>query len=124
MLAGHNANPDVASVLLKAGADIKARNSDGWSSLMWAARYSSNPEEISLLLKAGADINDQSNDGWTSLMIAAKYNTKPEVVVLLLRAGADSRAKSRAGKAAFDYAQENVNLKGSDALKQLEEASK
>jgi len=60
----------------------------------------------------------------TALMYAAWENPNPEVVVTLLKAGADVKAKSYSGKTAFDYAQDNEKLKGTDALKQLEEASK
>jgi hypothetical protein len=41
-----------------------------------------------------------------------------------LKAGADAKAKDSVGETAFDYAQYNENLKGTDDLKQLEEASK
>jgi hypothetical protein len=41
-----------------------------------------------------------------------------------LKAGADAKAKDHDGKTALDYAQVNAKLKGTDALKHLEEASK
>ncbi len=91
--------------------------------LMCAAAFNQNPEVITTLLKAGADINAQNESAsrMTALMWAAVNNQNPEVIMRLLKAGADAKAKNSAGKTAFDYAH---RLKGTDAYRQLEEASK
>ena len=114
---------EVVTTLLKAGADIKAE-SGGWTPLMWAAALNQNPEVITTLLKAGADPNPQDTKGTTALMYAAAQNRSPEVLMALLNAGANAKVKNKERKTAFDYAQYRTNLKGTDALKQLEEASK
>jgi hypothetical protein len=47
--------------------------------------------------------------------------------MMLLKAGADAKAKDSLGQMALDHAQNNANhaqLAGTDALKQLEKASK
>ena len=77
-------------------------------------------------LKDGADPKAHDTSGETVLMWAAAQNKNPEVISTLLKAGADARAKDSAGRTAFDYAKSNYSLrvKGTDALKQLEEASK
>jgi ankyrin repeat protein len=75
-------------------------------------------------IRAGADLKAQNKYGRTVLMVAARYNQSPEVIATLLKAGADAKAKDSVGKTAFDYAQGNAKLKGTDALKKLEEASK
>ena len=54
--ASNNANAEVVSVLIKAGADLEARDEDGWTPLMLAARYNTNPEVVSALIKAGANV--------------------------------------------------------------------
>ena len=41
----------------------------------------------------------------------------------LLKAGANAKAKDGKEKTAFDYAKANKMLKGTDALRQLQEAS-
>jgi ankyrin repeat protein len=56
-------------------------------------------------------------------MYAAWENPNAAVLVALLDAGADAKVKSNSGKTAFDYALDNEKLKGTDALRQLEEAS-
>jgi hypothetical protein len=40
------------------------------------------------------------------------------------KVGADGEARSNEEKTAFDYAKSNESLKGTDALKELQEASK
>jgi len=121
--AAYNPNPEVITVLLKAGADIKARNKDGETALMLAAQYNQNPEVITTLLRAGADLEARdSSFGWTPLMLAASSNPNPEVITTLLKAGADARVKDSAGKTAFDYGQDNENLQGTDAYWKLNQA--
>jgi ankyrin repeat protein len=90
---------------------------------MYAASSNQNTEVIAALLKAGADVNVQIKDGWTPLMIAAGKNQNPEVIMVLLGAGADAKAKNSEGKTAFDYAKNNAKLNGTDAFRQLQEAS-
>lgn len=91
---------------------------------MYAAGYNPNPQVITILVKAGADVNarDRYND-MTPLMYAAWFNQNPELIATLLNAGADAKAKSSAGKTAFDFAQYNLRLMGTNAYKKLQEAS-
>jgi ankyrin repeat protein len=120
-----NQNPEVIATLLKSGSDIDARDSDyGATALMWASEANQNLEIFTTLLKAGADLRAQDTSGATALIWAAGHIKNPDVIIALLKAGADARAKDSAGRTAFDYAQGNADLQGTDALKQLEEASK
>jgi ankyrin repeat protein len=57
-------------------------------------------------------------------MHAARYSDNPGVVMALLKAGANAKLKNNIGEKAIDCAKDNDNLKGTDALRQLEEASK
>ena len=75
---------------------------------------------INVLLRAGADIEARN----AALIRTAWRNPNPEVITVLLKAGADAKAKNKEGQTAFDNAKYNENLKGTDALRQLEEASK
>jgi len=122
LAAEFNPNPEVITTLLKAGVDLNAQENNG--ALMYAAGENPNPKVVTTLLTAGADPNTKNHYGWTPLMYAAQVTKNPEVITMLLKAGADAKAKNQDGATAFDYADINDNLPGTDALKQLEEASK
>ena len=123
--ASSDKSPAVITVLLKAGAEIEAKDTeDGGTALLWAAWNNRNPAVIETLLKAGADIKARNKHGWTALMWAAFSNLNPDVITTLLKAGADAKAKNDMGKTAFDYAQGRANLEGTDAYRQLEKASR
>jgi ankyrin repeat protein len=141
----------VIATLLKAGADVKAKDStgktafdyskdnealkgsDAYSKLASSYAQTMNffelvktgmPQDVHAAIRNGADVNAWFFNGRTPLMYAAGFNKNPEVTTVLLKTGADPKAKDRMGKTAFDYAQENELLKGTDAYRQLEEASK
>ena len=119
--ADKNSNPEVLKVLIGAGADVNAKDKDGLTPLM-AAAFENTPEVLMALIEAGADVNAKSTSGMTPLMFAAIKNT-PEVLTALLEAGADAKAKTKNnhGGRALDYTRWNEKLKGTDALKLLEE---
>jgi Ankyrin repeats (3 copies) len=92
---------DLAEVerLLKAGADVNAKNKNGWTPLHAAAGSNLSPAVLEVLLKAGADVNAKTADGVTPLHLAAANNPSPAVLEVLLKAGADPRAINKDGKA-------------------------
>jgi ankyrin repeat protein len=74
--AAYNQNPQVITTLLKAGADINARDScNNMTPLMYAAWLNRNPELIITLLNASADAKAKSSAGKTAFDFA-KYNLK------------------------------------------------
>ena len=81
------------------------------------------PEQVQEFLDLGVDVNAKDDDGFTPLHAAAGHNVNPEVITVLLKAGADVNAKNSQGKTALDYAKDNEKLKGTQALKELEEAT-
>jgi ankyrin repeat protein len=93
---------------IKKGANVKARNQNGWNSLMEAARSNSNAEAISALIKAGSDVNVRTQDGWTPLIQAAVSNRNPEVISALINAGSDVSAQAKNGWDALMYASYNT----------------
>ena len=76
--AWSNENPEVITVLLKAGAEVNASADYGETPLMRAAEKNTNPEVITVLLKAGADVNAKNNGGKTALDIYAKEQRRTQ----------------------------------------------
>ena len=107
---------------LETRMDPEAMTEDIW--LMPAAQ----PKKFQVSIQAtknlmdAIDVNAKTTDGWTTLMRAVRYNNNPDVISMLLEAGARVNAKNKDGKTAFDYAQHNARLKGTDAYVKLREA--
>ena len=96
--AGFCTNPAVIATLVKAGADLEARDRKfGNTPLHSAAMSNKNPAVIAKLLKLGAVGKALNADGNTPLHSAARSNTNPDVIAALLNAGADFEAQDKAG---------------------------
>ncbi len=81
--------------LVKAKVPVEAKNKDGHTALMLAAREGQD-DNVQLLLARGAKVDERANDGWTPLMLAA-YNGQTFAADLLLKAKADVKAKDSKG---------------------------
>ena len=77
---------------LAAGADVNAKDIDGWTPLRKAA-WHGRKEIVELLIDNGADVNPQDVNGWTPLHQAARNGHK-EIAELLIAKGADVNAKN------------------------------
>ena len=97
LAAWFNSNPAVIKALIKARADVNARDQNGWTPLMFAAQFNSSPAVIEALIKAKADANARNKDGWTPLMFAASFNSNPAVIETLIKAKADVNARYKDG---------------------------
>jgi ankyrin repeat protein len=120
--ARYNPDPEVLAILLKSGAKVNARATNGATPLMCAAENNTNPEVIYTLMKGGAHVNARA-DGWTALICAAGFNDNPEVIIALLKVGANAKLKDNTGRTAFDRAQFNDRLKGTEAYWALKKAA-
>jgi ankyrin repeat protein len=85
-LALYRAKPDIAKMLIEAGADVNAKNKSGLTPLMRAA-LSEQVEIVRLLIARGADVNAREDGGKTALKYAKKANNK-EIAKMLVAAGA------------------------------------
>ena len=61
----------MVKLLLKYGADINARDKDGWTSLHWGAK-NGNIDMLKLLITNGADIKAKNKKGCIPLQVAKK----------------------------------------------------
>ncbi|MDD8014239.1 MAG: ankyrin repeat domain-containing protein [Acidobacteriota bacterium] len=81
--------------LLKAGAEINAKDGFGFTALMRASERG-NAELVKALLQAGADIKVKRENGWTALQDACSAN-QLEALKVLLDAGADPNERGTDG---------------------------
>ena len=89
--AVHNTDLEAADQLIRAGANVSAKNDYGVTPMSEAALIG-NPAMIERLLSAGADANSPGADGQTPLMVVARTGNV-EAARLLLSHGANVNAK-------------------------------
>jgi type II secretory pathway predicted ATPase ExeA len=88
--------------LLAEGASPEARDSAGFTPLMFAAIHG-HPAIVDALIASGGRVNVQNRAGLTPLMLAA-INNHTAVLRTLINHGADMNARTRAGWTALTYA--------------------
>ena len=91
-----------AKAALKGGVDVDARDSRGWTALMYAVNKD-RTALVALLLKAKAAVDVRAPDGATALFMAAVLG-RTEIIELLMKAGADIAVKGPRGMTAVDVA--------------------
>ena len=101
-IATASCEEDGGELILKAGANINAKDADGMTALMHAANFARD-KVTKLLLKHGADVKIRDSSGKTALMYAADHQ-KDDVARLLLEHGADVNAKDKSGNTALMFA--------------------
>src|SRR5215475_14588362 len=69
--AAYREDVDMARLLLKAGADVKAATRIGNMTPLFMAAKSGNAAMVELLINAGVDINQANSNGTTPLMLAS-----------------------------------------------------
>lgn len=117
--------PKVTALLIRRGADCRARNRRGAEPLHYAADANSwNPRAqartIACLLKAGADPNARDGSGVTPLLRAVRTRSSAAVKALL-DGGADPRRPNRNGSTPMDLANRPTGRSGSGSPHSREE---
>ena len=77
-------HPEIATLLINAGADVNIQNEWGYTALM-SVCYLNHIKIADILINAGADINAKDKQQQTALMIACEKN-RIEIVKLLIKA--------------------------------------
>ena len=104
-------NVKPAKEAIEDGADVNAKNVDGWSPLHRAASWG-HKEIAELLIAKGADVNAKAAGGWAPLHLAA-YKGQNEIVELLIAKGANVNAKNDIGETPLDFA---IQLKSTETF--------
>jgi ankyrin repeat protein len=91
---------DKVSDFLARGADVKARDKDGWTALHHATLGGVHADVMRLLIRAGTDVNAKTLKGETPLMFSASKG-KVEEVRTLVEAGVDVNAADGSGETAL-----------------------
>ena len=86
---------DVVRYLLKSGADIDAKSTDGWTALS-AAAWNGEQGVVELLLENGADKEAKNHSGWNALANACR-NEHLGIIRTLLAGGADIETRTDTG---------------------------
>jgi hypothetical protein len=108
LLAIINANQPVVGAMLDRGADPKATDRHGSTSLMWAVgSESSNPQLVDELLKRGVDPNVQNKLGETALTWAMRRGDMAAVERLKAAGASDTNAIRRSVESAVAILQKS-----------------
>jgi len=89
--AAYRDDVEMAKLLVKAGANIKAATRIGGMTPLFMAAKNGNAAIIDLLIKSGAEINVANSNGTTPLMLVSSSG-KPDAVKVLLDHGANVNA--------------------------------
>lgn len=111
ILAAKYDESGIVEFLIKAGANLDAKDDNENTALIWAASNCS-ADIVKLLIDAGADINAQDDTKQTALMETIRQGSLNEqchgvVAQLLIEAGANLDLQSDYGQTALMYAARN-----------------
>lgn len=100
-------NYEMTKMLLKAGANLEAKDKQGQTALHKTTAQE-NTFLMALLLKEGANLEAKTNKGCTALHLAVHANNL-SVVVFLLQSGADINARNNKGMTPLHVSMRNMD---------------
>ena len=106
--AAANGDLDEVMELVEKGADVNARDKDGWTPLHHAAA-NGHLDIVKFLVENGADVDAEANDGSTPLHVAAFFGHL-DVVKFLVKNGAYVNAMDNDGQTPLHVAAANGHL--------------
>jgi len=121
MAAARAGDIEVVRDLVRRGAELEARDADGYTALMYAAN-AGELANVDQLITGGADVNARDSSASTPLMFAAQGG-HAEVVRRLLEAGADAAPPGDHGLTARGFAEQNGHDRTARLLGEAEQAS-
>jgi ankyrin repeat protein len=117
--AGHN-HIEVVEFLLRAGADLEARDEKGLTALQHSLNSSTSTDVTELLVSAGANLNSRSSEGQTPLMRAAQGGFIASLQVILSKPDEEVlHARDSWGKTALHHAVEMHQFSAAEELVKL-----
>lgn len=105
MAAAYGGDDDVLSDLIQRGADLEAKDVDGYTALMYACN-GAQMRAVEVLLDAGADVNARDKQNSTPTMFAAQHG-HTDIVKRLVEHGGDLDARGEHGLSALGFARQN-----------------
>lgn len=105
----HTDNYEIINELIRAKADVNAKNWIIGSVLAVAAKHSKSPRIIELLINSGADVNEENILFETTPLMYAMENTCSEIAQILIKNGANINATDCQGKSVLEYAVNETN---------------
>lgn len=114
--AAEDDEASIVQILLKAGANVKARNAQGETALFRAAADLRDDRNVRALLDAGADPNARGNKGDTVLFNAGLNFL--DIIELLLARGANPHIPDAKGHMLVRLLESRLNLPGRDSPKE------
>ena len=112
---GYEENIEAVKKTLADGADVNAKDDNGWTPLHWAAGIG-HKEVSEYLITMGADVNAKTSLGSTPLHGAAMGGHK-EIAERLIAKGTDVNAQSEKGRTPLDWATEKNRTEVADLLR-------
>lgn len=114
--AAQSGHAEAVSLLIRAGANINAKNTKNEITAVMAATLGCREEVVKTLINAGADVNIQRKDPADTPLHVALWLGNEKIVKMLLEAGANVSAKDINGRTPLEIAKKKGHTQIIDLL--------